>query len=845
MLLGSDALVISQAVGAQSTTLVQSRPDIEPDATEHRGVSLGHGYLPALDGLRAIAVVGVMCFHAQFAWASAGLIWVSVFFALSGFLMTRNVLAEIARDSRVNIVAFWGRRVRRLAPAALVCLALVLAARPWFAASGQPDVVTGDIVAALGHVANWRFVAADQSYADLFLGGPSPVLHFWSLAIEEQFFFVFPIVIALSVRLSVRSSAGRAGAALSGDRSVIRTVTLVLGSLAVVSLVTAVLTDDHAWHYYGTHARAVEFLVGCLAAVAAPRLRRRWTRWLGLIGAVAIAALVAVAAWSSHDSAWLYNGGLAAVGAVGAVICLAASQPGPLATLLGQSWLAAIGRRTYGLYLFHWPVFQILTPDRTALDQWPLFALRLSATAALAEASLRLIEQPIRTRRRLAPPGRASAAWLLCVASLASLAWIPVQRAGVDRGVLLMATAPDEVVRFEPVGDLPTAHTPDVVASAPTEPLDTVGIVLFGDPALAEELRSFATSTTRVDVILPADGCYALTQRATCSVQIGNAMNAADAVLVAPTAGDSALIEASVDAALVVNPSALVTIEQQLRQRMSRVLEAAGDRPVFVISDGLSGLLRSEVLSLALNEPDVSVSDRTGTMSQLARLIVDQQPSASSDRQHVLVIGDSGSFGVATALNASASDDFATVWAGYRNCPLVPASDIRWWDGAEFSMDECLQRQAEWPQLLAEVQPAFVLAVASLTELSDQRYGDDAWHSIGDPEYDAIHQAWIETAVSEMRAANAVLVLFTVPPAPSVRAERVDAWNVLVRSWDATYSEVVTLDLAAELAGRGVQSDFDGFPDGIHLQGALVDAVVDEWLVPHLQNLDPRSTEVG
>jgi peptidoglycan/LPS O-acetylase OafA/YrhL len=163
---------------------------LSSEAQETRGLRLG--YLPALDGLRGLAVAAVLLFHAGLAHVRGGHLGVSVFFTLSGFLITALLLVERQATGRLDLGAFWARRARRLVPAMLLCLpliALVLHAtdRP------LPHGVLGDAIASATWVANWRFIFTHQSYADLF-AMPSPFQHFWSLAVEEQFYLLFPLL---------------------------------------------------------------------------------------------------------------------------------------------------------------------------------------------------------------------------------------------------------------------------------------------------------------------------------------------------------------------------------------------------------------------------------------------------------------------------------------------------------------------------------------------------------------------------------------------------------------------------------------------------------------------------
>ena len=164
-------------------------------------------YQPALDGTRAVAVSLVLLFHAGFTWMSAGYLGVSVFFTLSGYLITSLLLAEMDQSGNVAMGAFYGRRVRRLLPASLLCIVLIIAARQ-LGAFSRVAHLRADIIGALLQVFNWVRLAGSSSYADLFAGGAtgltSPLEHYWSLAIEEQFYWLFPGVLLLLARWARR-----------------------------------------------------------------------------------------------------------------------------------------------------------------------------------------------------------------------------------------------------------------------------------------------------------------------------------------------------------------------------------------------------------------------------------------------------------------------------------------------------------------------------------------------------------------------------------------------------------------------------------------------------------------
>ncbi|HZV27499.1 MAG TPA: acyltransferase family protein [Acidothermaceae bacterium] len=353
--------------------------------------------LPGLDGLRAIAVIGVLLYHAGVGWLPGGFLGVDLFFVISGFLITSLLLSEARAAGRVSLRQFYLRRARRLLPALVVMLAVVAVFMAIYAAADLGQA-RGDIAAALGYVSNWWYVLHHRSYF-IAAGRPSPFQHLWSLAVEEQFYLIWPAVLValVATRARLQWVTGVALAAALGSA-------LWMHVLAVRGNVP--FDTDSSRLYFGTDTHASALLLGAAAAAVMAGLAMRLDRGIAVgvraaWDAVGVVALVAVC-WSMHAFDYyrpgLYRGGFLAFAAVGVVVVVTASAPGGwLGRALDAPPMRWIGERSYGLYLWHWPVFVYTRPG---LD-WSLhgpaaLAARLAIVALLTELSYRFVEVPLR-----------------------------------------------------------------------------------------------------------------------------------------------------------------------------------------------------------------------------------------------------------------------------------------------------------------------------------------------------------------------------------------------------------------------------------------------------------------
>jgi peptidoglycan/LPS O-acetylase OafA/YrhL len=336
-----------------------------------------------------------MAFHAGVGWARGGLLGVDVFFVLSGFLVTSLLLAEHSGTRTLRLGRFWAQRARRLLPALCVVLVAVCVGAPWFSRGIAPGQLRGDALSTLAYVANWHYLASGQNYFVRF-GAPSPLLHTWSLAVEEQFYWVWPLVVLVTLRRFGRQALG-----------------WVAGCLALVSAGLAAglyLTGASPTRlYYGTDTRAQSIMIGAALALLVPLSGTRRApaggdvtlRRLGVAGLLGAAVLAVCLHAVQGTGPFLYEGGFLVVGlATAAVIAVVVWLPRhPLSLGLSGRPLRYTGRISYGLYLYHWPLFLFLNRARTGLGGPALLGLRFGVVFAAAGLSARFLEVPIRRGR--------------------------------------------------------------------------------------------------------------------------------------------------------------------------------------------------------------------------------------------------------------------------------------------------------------------------------------------------------------------------------------------------------------------------------------------------------------
>ena len=382
-------------------------------------------YIPALDGLRTLAVVAVVLYHLNLTWAQGGLLGVTIFFVLSGYLITRLLLNEIAKTGRIDLKSFWIRRIRRLFPAVVTVVVVTCALCTVFN-HVMLTKMRPDILPSLLFFNNWWQIMQDVSYFNA-LGDPSPLTHFWSLAIEEQFYLIWPPLLFAMVSMHVSKPNTRR---------------VVLGLAAVSALAMMVLYNpatDPSRVYYGTDTRVFSLLLGAWMAFIPDRdlaparlvrhlgldrlagavkhgksksdtaeaattkpseLARFWSSpaSIDLMGVVGLVGLAAMVALTNGYTAFQYRGGTLLCSILTLMVIAACVQPqGMVARALAAEPLVWIGKRSYSIYLWHYPLLLLMNPVANINDTpWWHYILQVLLVVAAAECSYRFIETPFR-----------------------------------------------------------------------------------------------------------------------------------------------------------------------------------------------------------------------------------------------------------------------------------------------------------------------------------------------------------------------------------------------------------------------------------------------------------------
>ena len=554
------------------------------------------GYLPGLDGVRALAVIGVLLYHADLSWLPGGFLGVDVFFVLSGFLITSLILEEFDRSGRVDFRRFYIGRARRLLPA-LILVLIVVSLAAAFVYQDAARQMASDALASVFYVNNWWYIAADQSYFE-FIGRPPLLKHLWSLAVEEQFYLVWPAIAFLAMRRFARKGVFVVAATLA-----------LLSTIWMLQLAVANGFPDFAdpsRAYFGTDSHSMGLLVGAAMATCwrPGRMRRQLPAGASaIITAIGIAALLAVISFFvfvGEFTPWLYRGGFLGLALIVATLIAAASHPGvSLGRVMGTQPWRYIGQRSYGLYLWHWPVFMVTRPGLDLpLDGLPLLALRLGLTVGIAELSFRFVEMPIRRGaiQRYAARVKAASGARRKRLRLVAGTMLGATIAGVVAVALLLAatarTAGETVVPAD------VAAAMGIESGGPTE-------VSLDEPSADPTLEPSAATSASAGSSASSPGATRPTPAAPPSRDTGTVSAIGDSVMLGARSVLKDVIPGTrVDAAVSRYPGAFIG-------KLKRYV--AGNRlaPVVVLHPGTNGVLPEsmmrEMLDILADSPRVVV----------------------------------------------------------------------------------------------------------------------------------------------------------------------------------------------------------------------------------------------
>ncbi len=440
-------------------------------------------YMPGLDGLRALAVLAVIAFHEQFSWAPGGLLGVGVFFTLSGYLITDLLLSQFRTHGKMRLGQFWMRRARRLLPALFVMLAVVTA---WVSIADRARLASlrGAVAAASGYYSNWYFIGTHSSYFARF-APPQPLDHLWSLAVEEQFYLIWPWLLLLGI-LVIRKRPQAV------SWLVLPTLALAAAS-AVAMLMLYQPGYDPTRIYEGTDTRASGLLIGAALAMTwssarAARAGRACRISLDVPAFIGLAVILLMVWRVGQYSTFLYRGGMVVLSIATVAVLAGAAIPGSaIGLVLGWGPLRWLGVRSYGIYLWHYPVIVLTTPAN-GTENLGRAAAQIAASIGLAALSWHFIEEPVRhgaigrlarlRSRRLRQVGwtglaAASSGVAVVVVACAGLAGALPSPAGttLGGGASALAASTNTVTRAKPTTGKAGAdarHTPGSKASPAT-----------------------------------------------------------------------------------------------------------------------------------------------------------------------------------------------------------------------------------------------------------------------------------------------------------------------------------------------------------------------------------------
>ena len=819
-------------------------------------------YHPSLDGLRAVAMLVMLAYHGQFEWAKGAFLGLSQFFTASGFMITSILLRRSAETGTVNLVAFWSQRFRRLMPAALMTLLGIVLYGATVANPLQVREIPGQVAAAALQVANWYFILTEKSYIDLF-AAPSPVQHFWSLAVEEQFYVFMPLVFVALIKF----------------KSSLRSIAAVFLFGIIASTAWMIWLYVHGASldrlYYGTDTRAAELLAGGLLAIILSRYplkpSARGRQILGAAGLVAFGAVVW--GWTHLELAdgpiWL--GGYTLFALVNCVLIMSLLSGGILTTVLAWGFLPAVGRITYGLYLYHWPLFLWLDEEFTGLDGWPLFILRMSLTFTVAIVSYKFLEMPIRNgfSAGLKGPIRWAVA-PTCIALVVAVAYLAGNREIDDEqlsplatpvskeaptveaesifNVLIIVDASSEKIAVE-LKSIATESENLTVTVAENFHCASITVMDDGTEICDNWLEEWPAlmSTVNPDVVLFFVSGWSQSEGASLSVSGRWADRAAD------KAWTKSTLRAGIE---LLSAEDTPIIWARMPTSIEEELQLMGDPLINAMEQLLSEDMRIRYIVRSEFPADVDTSSEEFAQAA-SRLILDRlEPYRQPDRSslpRVMVVGDSGARTFGYGLEQWAADnDVALIWTtATLGCGLADEGfvDSGFWKRETPLQESCLQVHAGWQAQIEQFNPDLVIVMSSLWDTQERRLPD--WPQMklpGDPVFDDYLLREYREAVDELTAGGAAILWIKPPCARSMDAKGVEAIstglydtarvlylnNTLIPRLVEDRPEVRTYDLFSKLCPEGKFVEDMGGVEGIRPDGVHFSAKGSLWLAETL-----------
>ena len=839
---------------------------------------------PGLDGLRSISVMVVVAFHTGM--LPGGWVGVDLFFALSGWLITGILIAEVEQQGTLCLGAFWRRRVRRLLPAVGVLLGVVVVMRLF----GWIELRQRGVIGAFTYSTNWLNIFGGTGYWDQFAAA-DPLEHLWSLAVEEQIYLVWPLLILAIVAMRGR---GRA----------VRSAGLVV---ALASAATELYGSHADWSidrlYQGTDTRAFAFAIG--AATAGLSLRRLGNVLNHLLVAAAMVGIVWIG-WDGATRPSMFRGPMQSISLLGllAVVASAGITAGPLCWSVPRR----LGLWSYGIYLFHWPL-AVALEGRYSNRVWFLLVAVLST--ALAATSYWFVEQ--RVRREGLPGRRLPLALTGGVAVI--VAALSLTSAVVPAGAQPEATLPSLLPRpTQSVAETVDPESPTTAIAVPQRVLivgDSVPALAATEVVAAGEQRGLAVG------VLAKPGCVASPysddqyDKGECGpfiAGLADSIAAADPdLIVFWWGGTGEGVSWQGDPVMTCSAEGPAAIEG----RLEWLLGLAGDTPAALVTpvprtdldaaaatgtdceladyesfaastempllsldrlvcpayptdcdrveryDGLHytpdaaaevggwifDQLTDSLAAIAANapaQPPISTQaiSTQAISTQPANTVVQAGIGSAGDTltvDRVLVLGDSTADVMAKGL--ASVGRFEVVNASVWGCPFATATAVRFEVGRRRTTDYCpgKQERKDW---ILQWRPDVILLVHGPSEQWDQQYADKRWYSPGD-------DAWIEQHDTAMRslvadAGDIPIVVVVAPRAtpPDESAlesdDRLASWNDQIARWDDSFAAVATFDIDQYLPEPGSTTDRTTRPDGVHVIATVMDRLARDHLVDDL-----------